>query len=166
MVSGDFHTVVVFATPPASQGDFRVSLKYVGPVTNQTIAFGPTITAPTTSLVASGAYPRFRFQASVPPEYNKGVTIDVLSTLSTGNAFSIIATGAYLAASGSALAYDFTTPDVAGLPGFPAAARLTAGSNELSVSAFGFTGPGIFELEPSLGGESRSAIKVATINVP
>ena len=49
MVPGDYHGVVVFATPPASETDFRVSLKYVGPVTDQMLALGPPITAPTAS---------------------------------------------------------------------------------------------------------------------
>ena len=40
-VSGDYHAVVVFAAPPASDTDFRVSLKYVGPVADQTLALGP-----------------------------------------------------------------------------------------------------------------------------
>jgi hypothetical protein len=36
----------------------------------------------------------------------------------SGNFFFILATGAYLTDSGSALAYDITMPDVAGLAGF------------------------------------------------
>ena len=166
MVSGDFHAVVAFATPLESTTDFRVALKYVGPVTNQTLAFGSAIAVPATSLVAPGPYPRLRFQSSVPQEYNKGVTIDVLSPRGTGNTFTILATGAYLFASGDLSAYDFTMPDVAGLAGFPVAARLTAGPNDLSVSAFGFTGPGIIELEPTLGTEFRGATKGGTVNVP
>jgi hypothetical protein len=82
------------------------------------------------------------------------------------NAFFILATGAYLTASGSALAYDITMPDVTGLAGFPAAARLTAGSNDVTVSGFGFTGPGIFELRPTLGSEYKASIRNTTIQVP
>ena len=163
MVPGDYHGVVVFATPPASETDFRVSLKYVGPVTDQMLALGPPITAPTASLVAPGPYPRFRFQSSIPPEFNKGVTIDVLSD---ANTFSLIATNAYLTASGSALAYDLTMPDVATLAGFPTAARLTAGPNEISASAFGFTGAGIFDVRPNLGSEFKGATAGGTISVP
>jgi len=163
MVSGDFHTVVVFATPPATETDFRVSLKYVGPVADQTLALGPTITAPARSLVAPGAYPRFRFQGSIPLVYDKGVSIDVLSD---ANAFSLIATSAYLTASGSAATYDFTMPNVAALAGFPSAARLTAGPNDVIASLFGFSGPGIFDLRPTLGSEFKGATVGATITVP
>lgn len=165
LLSGEFHELVVFASDPTSD-DFRVSLKDVGPVTNQTIAFGPTISAPTASQVVAGAYPRFRFQGTLPADYNKGASIDVLGVQGSGNAFSIIATGAYLTASGSSLAYDVTMPPVFGLAGFPAAARLTAGTNDVTASGFGFTGTGIFELLPSLGSEFKAATKSATINVP
>jgi hypothetical protein len=57
-------------------------------------------------------------------------------------------------------------PDVAGLAGFPGAARLTAGSNDVVADGFGFTGPGIFDLEPTLGSEAKSSIRFATISVP
>jgi hypothetical protein len=163
MVAGDFHAVVAFASPSTSETDFRVTLKYVGPVGNQSLAFGPTISTPTASLVSPGSFPRFRFQGVAPSEYGKGVFIDLQSS---ANAFSLVATNAYLAASGSATAYDFTTPDVAALPGFPAAARLTAGPNDVSTTAFGFNGPGIFELRPTLGSESRSATVGSRITVP
>jgi hypothetical protein len=162
LLSGEFHELTVFASDPTSD-DYRASVKDVGPVTNQTIAFGPTINAPTVSQVVAGAYPRFRFQGALPAEYNKGATIDVYGS---ENVFFILATGAYLTASGSALAYDITMPDVAGLAGFPSAARLTAGSNDVVASGFGFTGPGTFEPRPSLGSEFRVAIKNAILSVP
>jgi hypothetical protein len=163
LLSGEFHELTVFASASDGTGDFRVSLKDVGPVTNQTIAFGPTINVPTTSQVVAGAYPRFRFQGALPAEYNKGATIDVYGS---DNVFFILATGAYLTASGSALAYDITMPDIAGLPGFPAAARLTAGSNDVTVSGFGFTGPGIFDPQPTPGTEYMASIRNTAISVP
>jgi hypothetical protein len=57
-------------------------------------------------------------------------------------------------------------PDVSGLAGFPAAARLTAGTNAVTIDAFGFTGPGLFDLRPSLGGEFKAALRNLTIEVP
>lgn len=162
LLSGEFHELTVFASDPASN-DYRVSLRDVGPVTNHTIAFGPAINAPTVSPVVAGAYPRFRFQGALPADYNKGVTIDVYGS---DNFFLILATGAYLTAAGSALAYDITMPDVAGLAGFPGAARLTAGSNDLVASWFGFTGPGTFEPLPALGSEYKQSTRYTTINVP
>ena len=57
-------------------------------------------------------------------------------------------------------------PDVAGLTGFPAAAMLTAGLNDVSASAFGFAGPAVFDLEPNLGSEFKAAARGFAINVP
>jgi hypothetical protein len=164
MVGGDFHSLVVFATPSGSD-DYRVSLKYVGPVSNQSVPLGPALSAPTTSQIAGGAYPRFRFQGMLPAEYDKGAAIDVAGDF-IGNNFSIMATGAYLAAAGGALVYDLTMPDVSGLAGFPAAARLTAGPNRMTASGFGFTGTGIFDVRPSVGAEFKAASKSVTISVP
>jgi hypothetical protein len=166
MVNGDYHGLIVFANPPDGSADVRVSLKFVGPVADQTLALGPAISEPSTSQISAGTYPRFRFQGTLPAEYNKGASLDVLSAESSGNVFSILATSSYLAAAGNALAYDFTMPDVAGLTGFPVASRLTAGTNDVSVSGFGFTGPGIFDLLPNLGSEFKAATKGATVNVP
>jgi len=165
MANGEFHTLVVFASPSGSS-DFRVSLKYVGTVTNQTLALGPTINLPAASQVAGGTYPRFRFQGGFSPDYDKGASGDVMSTREEGNAYSIIATTAYLTGPGSAVAYDFTMPDVSALPGFPVAARLTTGVNEVLASAFGFTGPGIFDLRANLGSDFKAAARSFTIAVP
>jgi len=57
-------------------------------------------------------------------------------------------------------------PDVAGLAGFPAAARLTAGPNAATASLWRFTGPGIFDVKPTLGSEYRAATATASITVP
>lgn len=162
LLSGEFHELTVFASDPTSD-DVRASVKDVGPVTDQTIAFGPTINAPTVSQVVAGAYPRFRFQGALPAEYNKGATVEMYGS---DNVFFILATGAYLTASGSALAYDITMPAVAGLAGFPGAARLTAGINDLVVSGYGFIAQGTFEPLPALGTEFKVSIRNTTITVP
>ena len=57
-------------------------------------------------------------------------------------------------------------PDISGLAGFPAAARLTAGTNDVIGSGFAFTGAGIFDLLPSLGSEFKAATASTTIDVP
>lgn len=165
MRTGDFHSLIVFASPPNSPDDFRVALKYLGPVSNQTIALGPTIDAATVSPVVAGAYPRYRFQGTLPAEYNKGIGLDV-SAEDIGNVFNAIATSAYLAAAGSASSYDITMPDVSALAGFPLASRLTAGINLVTTDAFGFTGAGIFDARPVLGGEFRASDRRSTVTVP
>jgi hypothetical protein len=163
MVSGDFHAVVVFATGTASG---RVSLKYVGPVANQTIVLGPRIEAPAVTQVVAGAYPRFRFQGTLPEDYASGASIDVASTLDSGNAFFMVASGTYITSFGKGLAYDFTMPDVAGLPGFPVASRLTAAVNDVSASGFAIVGTGIFDVQPTVGSEFKGGTRRFTLTVP
>ena len=169
MIPGDFHGLLVRATLPyefPEVTDYRLALKYVGPVADANLALGPSLIAPATSNVAAGAYPRFRFQGTLPAEYNKTASIDLLGGQGAGNVYSIIASSAYLTATGSAVAYDFTMPDVAVLATFPVLARVSTGTNSVALGASGFTGPGIFDLRPRLGSELKAASKVATINVP
>jgi hypothetical protein len=163
MQSGDLHALIVFASAPNE--DFRVTGKYVVPVTNQTVAMGPALNATTLSLVTAGAYPRYRFQGTLPTEYDKLAWIDVMPT-NSGNTYSIVATSAYRTVAGSAVSYDFTMPDVAGLSGFPVASRLAAGSNVVATTGDGFTGQGIFEPRPTLGGEFKGAVRFASLTVP
>ena len=165
MRPGEFHSLAVFASPPASNGDFRVAVKYPGPVANETIAIGSTVNLPGISEIAAGAYPRYRFQGSLPAEYNRGVTI-ALDPEDVGNAFFALASTAYLAAAGAAQAYDLAMPNVSALPGFPAAARLRPGLNFVTVDAFGFTGPGSFDVRPALGREFKASDRVTTLIVP
>jgi hypothetical protein len=166
MMSSDFHGLFVFASEADGTGDFRVALKYVGPVADQALVLGSPLSVPASSQVATGAYPRFRFQGPLPTEYNKGVFIELLSPEESGNYFSILATGAYLATSGNAQAYDITMPDVAGLAGFPVAARLISGANDVVVDGFGFSGQDRFHLRPVVGGEFRAANRHFTLIVP
>jgi len=163
--TGDYHALVVFATPEGT-GDFRVSLRYVGIVINQTLALGPSMPQTLSQALGTGPYPRYRFQGTIPPEYGRGLSLEVAGADGSGNQLSILATKTWLAANGGADAYDIAMPDVASLAGFPAAARLTVGENVVSVSGFGFTGPGIFDPRPTLGREFKAAVKSAVINVP
>jgi hypothetical protein len=161
MQSSDLHALIVFASE-ALNDDFRVASKYVGPVANQTIAIGPALTSAAATQVAAGAYPRFRFQGTHPTEYSKGVSVDVGFNTS-GNTYSIMATGAYISGGG---AYNFTMPDVSGLAGFPIASRLTAGPNDVVAGAWGFTDQGVFDPRPTLGGEFKAAQKTTSVTVP
>ena len=166
MISGDMHHLFAFASRSTNLANFRVVSKVVGPVSNQALALGADLPSPTSSLVSGGAYPRFRFQGSVPADYNKRVSIDVLGEDDGSNAMYIVTSGAYLGASGTPGAYNVTMPDVAGLPGFPTDARLTAGLNVFTLSAHGFTGSGLWEPRPALGFESKEAYRAFVISVP
>jgi hypothetical protein len=161
----DVHGLIVFASDPGSSGDFRVASRYVGPVGDQTIALGAAVDAATTSVVAGGAYPRYRFQGAIPSEYNKGLAITVFSE-DGGNDILLMAARGYLEAAGNAQAYDLTMPDVAALAGFPVDARLTAGNNVVSTDAFGFSGAGVFDLLAIVGAEFRASVRVTSLVVP
>ncbi len=166
MVAGDVHGLFLIATPGGTSQDSRVLFKYVGPVADQTLALGPVMTAAATTQLAGAPYPRFRFQGSLPTEDRQGVSIQVNNAGATGNSVNVTATGAYLTAAGSASAYDLSMPDVAGLTGFPAASRLTAGSNTITVTGFGFTGSGILAARPQIGDQMQLGTKAGTITVP
>jgi hypothetical protein len=165
MATGDFHSLIVFAGPQNPTGDFRVAGKYVAQVTDQTLGLGPIVDPPIASRVAGGTFPRYRFRGSLTGDYNKGVGIEVAGD-DPGNVFSIVATSAYLAASGNALTYDLTMPDVVGLTGLPPAARLDPGTNSVGLDAFGFTGAGVAGVQPAVGSEFKASVRVSTINVP
>lgn len=164
MSAGDFHGITVFASQPSAENNFRATVKYVGAVSNESIAFGPIANPAATSLVSSGAYPRYRFNGDLPAEYN---TVGLIMEPETeGNTFSAYFSSAYLAATGSASAYDVTMPDVAGVTGFPSASRLTAGTNRVITDAYGFTGGGVFDVQPKLGNEFKVSVRTHTVVVP
>jgi hypothetical protein len=165
LLSSDLHGLTVFAGPDDGTGDYRVSVRYVGAVSNQAITLGPTLDLPAMSAVTAGAYPRFRFVGTLPAEYDKGAALEIAPS-GAGNTYSIIATNAYLVAAGSGQAYDFVMPDVAGLAGFPSESRLTAGSAMVSASGYGFTSPGIIDPVPALGVQYSSAVRYAVLAVP
>jgi hypothetical protein len=162
----DYHALTVFSTLTASPLDVRVTLRFVGPVSNQTLALGPPLSAPTASLVAAGEYPRFRFQGTLPAEYNRGFSFTVFSNQGLDNFFTIAGTSGYLAAAGNALTYNITMPDIASVAGFPLAARVRPGGNVVIVNAYGFNAPGIFDPTPVLGTEFKLASRTLLIIVP
>jgi hypothetical protein len=161
----DLHGLIVFASSAQAEEDFRVASKYVGPVANQAISIGPEVNAATTSELASGNYPRYRFNGVVPDEYNKGVAISILPEVN-GNDFLVMVARGYLAAAGNAQSYDLSMPDALAIPGFPAAARLSPGTNFVMTDAFGFSGTGVFDFKPVAGTEFRASVRLTPLVVP
>jgi hypothetical protein len=151
MLSSDYHGLVVFADAPNNTGDFRVTLKYVGAVSDQTVAMGAAIGPAAVSPVATGSYPRFRFQGTLPADYNKSA-IDVY-----GEERALRPRHSPWLAGPATLAYDITMPDVAGLPASPPS-RLTAGIGEVSTSG-SLQRQRVFDLRPELGREFKSAVR-------
>ncbi len=167
MIAGDIHGLYAFAIPTANPtSESKALFQYVGPVAAQTLTFGPSMPNATITAVSGAPYPRYRVQGTLPTEYPQGVSLTLVNMAGAGNLFSITATAAYLAAAGSASAYDVTMPDVAGLAGFPAASRLNAGQTLVTYTGYGWTGSGIMFLEPTIGDKMQMASKGATINVP
>ncbi len=164
LAAGEFHDILVFASPAPNSPDIRVATKYVGPVSNQTLTFAPAVNPATISQLSAGAYPRLRFQGDLPAEYNKYVNFFV--SPDEGNFMFLLATKAWLTASGMTAGYDLTMPDVAGLPGFPTASRLKQGENFVTTEASGFTSAGTFEPRPAIGVESRLSMRTRTVDVP
>lgn len=163
-VSGDFHELLVFASAQVPD-NFRATSRYVGPISDQSIAFGPVANPATTSVVSAGAYPRYRFQGTIPAEYDRGIALSLFPE-DEGNSFTAFATSAYLAASGSVSTYDVAMPDVTGLADFPMQARVSGGPNFVVTDVFGFTGTGIIEPVPAVGGVFRASVRTTTIVVP
>jgi hypothetical protein len=160
-IAGDFHGLVVFAMAPDGSGDFRLAMKYAGTVADQTLALGPAISAPETTVIATGAYPRLRITGSVPAAYDKGVVLDITPRDRAGNIYNVTMTGGYLDGG-----YDFTMPDLMAFDGFPSASRLSAEPYRVAADGYAFTGPGTFDLTPTIGAEYWTASKSVSVNIP
>lgn len=164
--SGDLHTIMIHATPPASAGsEERYHLQFTRNVQNLTPALGARLTAPTITTVGSASYRRIRAQGTIPVEYNSIISISYQVT-GGGNEVWLIATNGYLAATGNATAYDLVTPDLTSLDGFPVASALPAGVWEVVANTAGLSGVGILSPAPADGASMRGAIRSVTLAVP
>lgn len=163
VLAGDVHGLSVFARPlNVLSADVRLVLQYVGAVGNVNVALGPPIAEPTSTLVAVGSYPRFRFQGALPTEYQRAVTIGLQSV----NSINVTATGSFLTSVGSASAYDLTMPDLSALLGFPPDSRLGSGAAAATMSVFGWSGTGVISLRPRVGDTLRGAARDLVVNIP
>lgn len=164
MLATDLHGLTATATTQAGDG-LRTATRFVGPVSNQTLNLGAALTPPTIVPVAPGPYPRYRISGPVAAEYDRGVSV-VLGQSVAGSTVRMVATSAWLQQSSPQGTYDIVMPDVGGLAGLPAAARLGAGVNIVLVTAFGHTGDGLAMVTPVLNAEARSAARTTTVTVP
>jgi hypothetical protein len=163
METGDFHGIVVFATPEIGSPEYRVAVRYVRAVSEQTLGLGPWVDPPTTTRVVAGMSPRFRFQGTLPREYDGGAAVEIANADGSAVAYGIYATRSYLGGS-PPLRYDLTMPDVSKLEGFPA--LLTVYETEAYVGGFGFTGGGAFEPVPAEGTEFWAAARRVVFGSP
>ncbi len=167
LVSGDLHGVILSASPDfQSFSTARFLFQFATSVANQSLSLGPNLDIPTATVLAVGAYPRFRFQGALPQEYRSSVSIDIRDALLSANTYSISATGGYLSVAGTSSLFDLPMPDVASLNGFPTGSGLLSGANEVTVQASGWNGGGLLALRPRAGDVFKAGLRAINISVP
>lgn len=165
-ISTDLHGLLATATPGSGSLDFRSVLQYVGPVANTAMTLPPEMDLVLVQGIGIPTDPRYRITANtLPAGINNAVELFVNLPTLTGNSYRLLATKQYLTNSGMLAGFDLSMPALAGLTGFPAASRLTSGTNELRVSGLGWTGTGITGPRPQVGDQLRIATRGSTVTV-
>lgn len=163
---GDMHVSTIFASPAVTTTDEqRFHLQYSATVQNLAPVLGARLPTQQVSSVGTPAYRRIRVQGALPAEYADLITVQYQPS-GGGNEVWLLATGAYLAATGSATAYDLSTPDLSALTGFPVAAAPAAGDWEVMAMAAGWSGVGVLGPLPANGATFLGAAKTVHIIVP
>ena len=123
---GDLHQVIATmgTVAVATARPTRQVVAYVRNVVDRTLNFGPTMPAPTVS-VASSAQGRFRFQGTLPAEYNAGLSINLKSNGTTPRFATLHTTRAFLA---NNTTYDVQMPDLNGILGWDTDWQVRPGS--------------------------------------
>lgn len=166
LVAGDVHANVVFASPAVTSTDEqRYHFQFSTTVQNLSPVLGSRLPTQAATNVTSSGYRRVRVQGALPAEYNDLVVVEY-GPSGGGNEVWLIATGGYLAATGSLAAYDLSTPDVGALPGFPIASAPSAGEWEVVVGVNGWSGTGILEPVPVSGAIFLGASKQVKLTMP
>ena len=166
VVAGDVHANVIFASPAVTTADEqRYHFQFTTTVQNLSPVLGSRLPTQTVSPATSAGYRRIRVQGTLPAEYRDLVTVEY-EPVGGGNEIWLIATGGYLAATGSATAYDLTTPDVGALPGFPVASAPAPGQWEVLVNVNGWSGSGTLNPVPANGVTLLGAAKEVKITMP
>ncbi len=143
LIAGDKHTVIAQAytgTDPISSLNGRSVLFLTAAPQDQTIAFGPSLTGASTSIVTTSPYVRMRTTyASPQADYNRYFEASYEQDVSGGRLVQVNMSAAYAAGSP-----DLLVPDLSGVSGFISDWGLKPGS-ELTwkFTAVGWTGGGI-----------------------
>ncbi|MCC6770941.1 MAG: hypothetical protein IT360_06990 [Gemmatimonadaceae bacterium] len=163
---GDVHASTVLAVPAASAtSEARFHVRYSTIVQDITQTLGRRLPTPSVSSVGTTSYRRLRIQGTLPSEYD--ALVSATAEQSGGESqVTLLATGRYLAATGSAAAYDLTIPDLTSLAGFPVASTLPAGEIEVTVSGIGWSGLGTLAPLPSNDVSFLAALKEVKVMVP
>lgn len=164
---GDLHANIVFASPASSTTDeARLFGEYTTTVQNRTVTFGSRLATPTLTSLGGLSYRRFRLQGALPAEYSDLVEASFGASGGGGNEITVLATGAWLAASGFTGSYDLSIPDLTAIGGFPLESGLPGGQIEGLLSASGWTGAGILFPTPANGLVFTGASKTVKTVVP
>ncbi|MBC7840837.1 MAG: hypothetical protein H7099_00900 [Gemmatimonadaceae bacterium] len=133
LASGELQQLYAIADAAGSSTSTRFSGVYFRAPTNQAIAFGPELAAPTVTRDASGAYSRTRVVLGAQAEYNRFLTASY-SQSSANRAASVTATQNYLGSS----TWDLTLPNLSGVTGWTNTWGLLNGTGiDWNVSASG-----------------------------
>lgn len=164
--AGDVHANVIFASPAVTPTDEqRYHFLFTTAVQSVAQVLGARLPTQTVTTATASGYRRIRVQGTLPAEYNDLVTVQYQSS-GGGNEVWMIATGAYLTATGSAAAYDLTTPDVGALAGFPIASEPPPGAWEVLVNVNGWSGIGTLNPVPANGATFLGAAKQVPVTMP
>jgi hypothetical protein len=106
-MAGDFHRFAAFAL-----GSDRSVIRYFRDLSNRTIEFGPLLTLPTISTIATAPYARLRAAGTWQAEYSSSGTAFYeqdfrMWTVSFSRGYT-----------GAGAAYQVDVPDLSGVPGF------------------------------------------------
>ena len=144
--SGDFHELEVFADRGTS---YRGEVHYYRSPTTRSVGLGAVLHNPTLSTVSSSP---LRLRTQLPSQFEYGSFISVAHVQTSREVF-LTATNSYYG--GTPVTWDVTIPDLTGVPGFPANARLQAGAGtDWFVDAYG----GNAGAAPFLGAPTDGAI--------
>lgn len=166
LLPGDVHVSTLFASPATTTTDEqRFHLQYSAVVQNLAQVLGARFPTQQVSSIGTPAYRRIRVQGALPTEYADLITIQYQQS-GGGNEGWLLATGGYLAATGSTTSYDLSTPDLSALAGFPIASAPAAGDWEVFAGAAGWSGVGVLAPLPVSGTVLHGAAKTVHVAIP
>lgn len=116
---------------------FYAGTYYLGQtVADKTIAVHPSAPAWTTTTITTTPVSRLRSTGTIPAEYNQLVAVTHQGSGFPANTFTVMATGGWLAAQGSATSYDLSMDDLSAAQ-WPSAAALAAPARTSSLMLIG-----------------------------
>ena len=127
--AGDFHELEVFADRGTS---YRGEVHYYRSPVTRNVGLGAVLNNPTLTTVSSSP---LRLRTQLPSQFEYGAFISVAHVQSGREVFLTVTNSYY---GGTPITWDVTIPDLTGVTGFPANARLQSGAGtDWFVDAYG-----------------------------